>query len=82
MRIKLIVAAAAIAALATPALAAEFYIVQDSGTKSAGDDISFRATGFFMNGRYRGCARIDIAAPGRSLRRTGALGRRGRRERA
>jgi len=33
MRMKLFVAAAAIAALATPALAAEFYIVQDTSTK-------------------------------------------------
>jgi hypothetical protein len=33
MRIKLLVAAAGIAALATPALAAEFYIVQDTTTK-------------------------------------------------
>jgi vancomycin permeability regulator SanA len=33
MRLKLLVAAAAIAALATPALAAEFYIVQDTTTK-------------------------------------------------
>jgi hypothetical protein len=33
MRMKLLVAAAGFAALATPALAAEFYIVQDTGTK-------------------------------------------------
>jgi hypothetical protein len=33
MRMKLLVAAAGFAALATPALAAEFYIVQDSTTK-------------------------------------------------
>jgi len=33
MRMKLLVAAAAFAALATPALAAEFYIVQDTTTK-------------------------------------------------
>ena len=33
MRTKLIIAAASIAALATPALAVEFYIVQDTGTK-------------------------------------------------
>jgi hypothetical protein len=33
MRTKSIIAAAGIAALASPALAAEFYIVQDSGTK-------------------------------------------------
>jgi hypothetical protein len=33
MRMKLLVAAAAFVALATPALAAEFYIVQDTGTK-------------------------------------------------
>ena len=33
MRMKLFVAAAGFAALATPSLAAEFYIVQDSTTK-------------------------------------------------
>jgi hypothetical protein len=33
MRLKLLVVAAGFAALATPALAAEFYIVQDTGTK-------------------------------------------------
>jgi hypothetical protein len=33
MRMKLLVAAAGFAALATPALAAEFYIVQDTATK-------------------------------------------------
>ena len=33
MRIKLLVAAAGFAAFATPALAAEFYIVQDTTTK-------------------------------------------------
>jgi vancomycin permeability regulator SanA len=33
MRMKLLVAAVGFAALATPALAAEFYIVQDSTTK-------------------------------------------------
>jgi len=33
MRVKLVVAAAVIAAFATPSLAAEFYIVQDSSTK-------------------------------------------------
>jgi hypothetical protein len=33
MRIKLVVAAAAFAAIATPSLAAEFYVVQDSSTK-------------------------------------------------
>ena len=33
MRIKLLVAAAAVAAYATPSLAAEFYIVQDTATK-------------------------------------------------
>jgi len=33
MRMKLLVVAAGFAALATPALAAEFYIVQDTGTK-------------------------------------------------
>jgi uncharacterized membrane protein len=33
MRMKLLVAAAGFAALATPALAAEFYIVQDTTTK-------------------------------------------------
>ena len=33
MRMKLLVAAAGFAALATPSLAAEFYIVQDSTTK-------------------------------------------------
>jgi hypothetical protein len=33
MRMKLLVATAGFAALATPALAAEFYIVQDTTTK-------------------------------------------------
>ncbi len=33
MRIKLLVAAAGLVAFATPSLAAEFYIVQDSSTK-------------------------------------------------
>jgi len=33
MRMKLLVAAAGFAALATPSLAAEFYIVQDTATK-------------------------------------------------
>jgi len=33
MRMKLLVAAAGFAAFATPALAAEFYIVQDTATK-------------------------------------------------
>jgi hypothetical protein len=33
MRIKLLVAAAALAAFATPSLAAEFFIVQDTSTK-------------------------------------------------
>ena len=33
MRMKLLIAAAGFAAFATPSLAAEFYIVQDSGTK-------------------------------------------------
>src|SRR2546430_8530290 len=33
MRLKLLVVAAGFDALATPALAAEFYIVQDTGTK-------------------------------------------------
>ena len=33
MRVKLIVAATVIAAFATPSLAAEFFIVQDSSTK-------------------------------------------------
>ena len=33
MRSKLLVAATALAALTTPALAAEFYVVQDTGTK-------------------------------------------------
>ena len=33
MRIKLLVAAAGFAAFATPALAAEFYVVQDTTTK-------------------------------------------------
>ena len=33
MRIRLLVAAVGLAAFATPSLAAEFYIVQDTGTK-------------------------------------------------
>ena len=33
MRIKLLVAAAGFAAFATPSLAAEFYVVQDTSTK-------------------------------------------------
>ena len=33
MRMKLLIAAAGLAAFATPSLAAEFYIVQDTGTK-------------------------------------------------
>jgi hypothetical protein len=33
MRMKLLIAAAGFAAFATPSLAAEFYIVQDTGTK-------------------------------------------------
>jgi hypothetical protein len=33
MRMKLLIAAAGLAAFVTPSLAAEFYIVQDTGTK-------------------------------------------------
>ncbi len=67
MRIKLLVAAAGFAAFATPSLAAEFYIVQDTTTKRCTivEQRPTTQTFFYLSAAVPLSSSIGSAAPGR-----------------